>query len=69
MKMKEIRESSVKELQEELNALHRELFNLRMQRGMEGVSKPHLFLKARRNIARIKTVINENRLRNSHESD
>lgn len=59
MKTKVLRETSIKELQEELNSLYRELFNLRMQRGMEGISKPHLFSRARRSIARIKTVINE----------
>lgn len=57
MKIKALREASLTELQEELDSLCRELFSLRMQK-VEGV-KPHLFSRARRNVARIKTLINE----------
>lgn len=59
MNTKVLRETSIQELQNELNSLYRELFSLRMQRGMQEMTKPHLFTKARRSIARIKTVINE----------
>ena len=41
--------------------LLKEQFNLRMQRGTGQFSRPHLMKDARRNIARVKTVLNEMR--------
>ena len=55
----EYREKSVEDLQEELLKLRREQFNLRMQQGVGQASKPHLFGEARKNIARIKTIMTE----------
>jgi len=40
-------------------SLRKEQFNLRMQQGAGQMSKPHLFQVVRRDIARIKTVLNE----------
>lgn len=67
MKAKEIREKTPEELKEELGALQKEQFNLRMQKG-SGESAPrfHSFKQVRRNIARIKTILNE-KTRESHE--
>jgi large subunit ribosomal protein L29 len=61
MKASELRLKSVKELRDELTALFREQFNLRMQRGVnpEGV-RPNQFKEVRRNIARVKTVMSAN---------
>ena len=59
MKASELRQKSVEELQQELLALLREHFNLRMQRATGQLSKPHLFRQVRRNIARLKTVLHE----------
>ncbi|NJM13342.1 MAG: 50S ribosomal protein L29 [Synechococcaceae cyanobacterium SM1_2_3] len=59
MNASELRQKSVDELQQELLALRREQFNLRMQRGTGQTSKPHLFKRARRNIARVKMVLSE----------
>lgn len=59
MNAQEYREKSVAELNEELLNLMQEQFNLRMQRGAGQEPKPHLFKQVRRNIARIKTLINE----------
>lgn len=60
MKASELRQKSVEELEKELLALRREQFSLRMQRGNTGqASKPHLFQRARRTIARIKMVLSE----------
>lgn len=61
MKMSVLRETSTEELKEELTAVYRELFSLRMQRAsMETTTvKPHSFSLARRKIARIKTIINQ----------
>lgn len=59
MKAAELREKSVDELREELLSLLREQFNLRMQGATDQLSRPHLFKRARRNIARVKTVLGE----------
>jgi len=59
MKASELREKGVDELKKELHDLLREQFNLRMQKGTGQLSKPHLVKAVRRNIARVKTAINE----------
>lgn len=55
----ELKEKSVDELNAELVNLLREQFNLRMQSGAGQLERPHLIREARKNIARIKTVINQ----------
>jgi large subunit ribosomal protein L29 len=59
MKANELRSKSVDELKQELVALLKEQFNLRMQKGSGQPPKPHLFKTVRLNIARIKTILNE----------
>ena len=59
MNASELRAKSADELKQELLALLREQFNLRMQRATGQLAKPHLFAQVRRNIARIKTVLGE----------
>jgi len=59
MKATELREKSVDELRDELVAVKREQFNLRMQHATGQEVKTHLTREARRNVARIKTVIAE----------
>jgi len=56
---KDYREKSLSDLNQELLDLRREQFNLRMQQGIGQASKPSLFGEVRKNIARIKTVVNE----------
>jgi len=58
MKASELRGKSVNELGEELSALYREQFNLRMQQGDQN-ARSDQYGKVRKNIARIKTVLNE----------
>ena len=61
MNASELRSKSEQELRDELTALLREQFNLRMQRGMNpDAVRSDQFTKVRRNIARVKTVMNEN---------
>ena len=55
----ELREKSIDELNTELAALFREQFNLRMQQGTGQEVKPHNHKRVRRQIARIKTIINQ----------
>ena len=59
MKATELRQKTVSELGEELTALYREQFNLRMQQGSGQAARPDQFAKVRKNIARIKTVLTE----------
>lgn len=59
MKASKMREQSDEELKKELTQLLREQFNLRMQRGAGQSPRPDQFTKVRRDIARIKTVLNE----------
>jgi len=59
MKTQELRSKSTTELKGELKTLLQEQFNLRMQKAVGQVAKPHLFKNVRRNIARIKTILRE----------
>jgi len=54
-----LRTHSEAELAEELVALRKEQFALRMQRATGQQPKPDQFGKVRRNIARLKTVLRE----------
>jgi large subunit ribosomal protein L29 len=59
MKARELRTSSTEALQEQLEGLLREQFNLRMQRGVGQLARPSRMRAVRRDIARIKTVMAE----------
>ena len=59
MKAKELREKTAEELKTELHDMRREQFNLRMQQGVGQMSRPDQMRKVRRDIARVKTVLNE----------
>ena len=61
MKAAELRGKNQAELKEALHDLLKEQFNLRMQRGTGQFSRPHLMKDVRRNIARVKTVMNQKR--------
>ena len=59
MNTSELRVKSIEELHKELNELLREQFNLRMQKGVGEKPRPHQFNRVRKNIARVKTIINQ----------
>jgi large subunit ribosomal protein L29 len=60
MNASELRQKGADELNIELLALLREHFNLRMQRASDQqFTKNHQFKVVRRNVARVKTVLNE----------
>lgn len=67
-KIEELRSKSVAELIDELAAVQKEQFSLGLQKVMGGTNAPrlHSFKQVRRNIARIKTILNE-KSRESHE--
>jgi len=59
MKASEMKEKGIDELNKELEDLLREGFNLRMQLGSGQMAQNHLLKQNRRNIARVKTVLNQ----------
>ena len=59
MNAQELRNKSDDELNKELLELSKEAFNLRMKNGTGQLSRPSLVQAVRKDIARVKTVINE----------
>jgi len=59
MNASDLRGKSLDELSEELVDLRREQFNLRMQQATGEATRPHVHGVVRKNIARVKTVIAE----------
>lgn len=59
MKASELRQKAVPELTEMLIKLRKEQFDLRMQKASGALNNPKEMMRVRRDIARIKTVINE----------
>jgi large subunit ribosomal protein L29 len=70
MNAAELRGKSDEELRDELLALRREQFNLRMQQGINpDAVRNDKITGVRRNIARVKTVMNEKRGQNTGEKE
>jgi large subunit ribosomal protein L29 len=65
MKASEVRELSTEELESKLKDLKAELFNLRFQLTINQLDNPMRIQAVKRDIARIKTVLRENELKNS----
>lgn len=59
MKASELREKSSDELQQQLLDLLRDQFNLRMQKSTGQLNQTHLLTQVRKDIARVKTVLNQ----------
>ncbi|AAV82748.1 50S ribosomal protein L29 [Idiomarina loihiensis] len=59
MKASELKDKTVEQLQEELLGLRREQFNLRMQAATGQLNQTHMMKQVRRDIARVKTILNE----------
>ena len=59
MTLIEFRDASDDELQEKIGDLSKELFELRMQKTTGQLGQTHLIRAAKKNIARIKTVMAE----------
>ncbi|MGD8429455.1 MAG: 50S ribosomal protein L29 [Ectothiorhodospiraceae bacterium] len=59
MKANELRNKGTADLNQELLERRKEQFNLRMQQATGQLAKPHQLKEVRREIARIKTVLNE----------
>ena len=59
MKASELREKSVKELEQELLRLRKEQFHHRMQKASGQLGQTHFLVDTRHDIARVKTVMQE----------
>ncbi len=59
MDMNDIRKKTDKELREEITALRKEQFNLRMQAAAGQAPRAHQIRNARKDVARLKTALNE----------
>ena len=64
MNAQEIREKTLPELNEQLAKLKEELFNLRFQLAINQLDNPMRIGAFKKDIARVKTVIRENEIKN-----
>ena len=64
MNAKEIRQNTLPELNEQLTKLKEELFNLRFQLAINQLDNPMRIVAFKKDIARVKTIIRENELKN-----
>ena len=64
MNAKEIRQSTLPELNEQLTKLKEELFNLRFQLAINQLDNPMRIAAIKKDIARVKTIIRENEIKN-----
>ena len=65
MNAKEIRELNLSELNEKLSDLKDELYKLRFQLAINQLENPMRIVAVKKDIARIKTIIRENEIKNS----
>lgn len=63
MKATELKAKSTAELKQEIKELLRAQFSLRMQLSTQQTNKTHEFRKVRRDIARVRTVMQEQKLK------
>ena len=64
MNAKEIRQNTLPELNDQLTKLKEELFNLRFQLAINHLDNPMRIAAVKKDIARVKTIIRENELKN-----
>ncbi len=60
MKVNELRDLNLQELREKENELKEELFNLKMRHSLNQLDNPIQIRNLRRDLARVKTLIEEN---------
>ncbi|QJC30462.1 50S ribosomal protein L29 [Enterobacteriaceae endosymbiont of Neohaemonia nigricornis] len=59
MNVKNFKNKTSKEIKQELLSISRELFNLKIQLNAGQLKQTHLLKTARKNIARIKTILSQ----------
>ncbi len=65
MKASKLRESPIPELEQKLGEFKAELFNLRFQLATGQLQNPMQIRECRKNIARVKTLLRENEMKNA----
>ena len=65
MNVKELRDKTPVELEEQLKKLKEELFNLRFQHAINQLENPKRIKAVKKDIARISTIIKENAMKNA----
>ena len=65
MKASEVREMTTAELESKLKDLKAELFNLRFQLAINQLDNPMRISAVKKDIARVKTVLRENEIKDS----
>ena len=65
MKINEIKDLTNEELNQKLEDLKKELFNLRFQHATNQLDNPRVITEVKRTIARIKTILRERELNQS----
>ena len=68
MNAKEIRENTLPELNKKLAELKDELFHLRFQLAINQLENPMRITAVKKDIARIKTIIRENEIKDSQNA-
>lgn len=68
MKIKELREKDTEQLNQELKNIQKHLFDLRAQAVTEKLEDPSQLGKAKKDIARMKTVLRERELKQQAEA-
>jgi large subunit ribosomal protein L29 len=69
MKASEIREMNLDEMQRKVSDLKEEVFNLRFQHEIGQLENPQLMKQAKRDIARLKTIIREVALKQKKDNE
>ena len=65
MRASEVREMTTAELESKLKDLKAELFNLRFQLAINQLDNPMRISAVKKDIARVKTILRENKIKNS----
>lgn len=61
LKAEKIRDLVEAEIEQKIRELHEEIFNLRFRNSMRQLQNPLLIREKRRDIARLRTILNEHR--------
>jgi large subunit ribosomal protein L29 len=69
MKASEIRDMNLDEMQRKVSELKEELFNLRFQHEIGQLENPQRMKQTRRDIARLKTIIKEDTLKEKKDNE
>jgi len=64
-KLDEMRQLDISDIKQKIDALEKDVYNLRYQAQTSRAEKPHKFKELRKKIARYKTVIREKELANA----